>query len=497
MNIVQIIKKDIGKNISKNIGKNIFKKYPMNNGLATNWRLYSSKTAIHPSSYFKITNEDESHRGYQYKDGLNILDKSFEREGSCVPGGLYFTTAKHIAKFLHYGCYLREITLPSDCVWVKDPEEDKYRANKIILGQKYDLADPQTFQLLFEKGCDITYPRTMQYILVWACKNKHLPVVKYLFEHDKNVYIDYNYNNDLNLACEYGNLEIVKYFIEKGADIHNQHNQALRIASEHGHVDVVKYLVENKTDMQSGDNYNIVLFSKIDGKISEIRNYANRGSHNDYEAALTIAAKGGHIDVVKYFMENWDKINKYYYNRVLQIAIEYDHSAVAKYLIEKGANMYNNNGILKITAAHGRLDIIKYLAEKETNVFDCGGDVLTHACRNEHWEVIRFLVENGANIHADNDCVLKWAAGSGQLDMVQNLLKRDTFALTSCNSALMLACYNGHLEVVQLLVENGADINAEDHLALRWASRGKHHAIVKYLVEKGADINVLNINVLN
>ena len=94
--------------------------------------------------YFKITNEKENHNGYQYKDGLNILDKPFEKTGSCVRGGLYFTDAQNIHKFYHYGTNLRIIKLPIDdpeFKMVKDPANDKWRANKIILCEKYSLND--------------------------------------------------------------------------------------------------------------------------------------------------------------------------------------------------------------------------------------------------------------------------------------------------------------------------------------------------------------------
>lgn len=33
--------------------------------------------------YYKITNINENHHGYQYKNGLNVLDKEFNYNGSC------------------------------------------------------------------------------------------------------------------------------------------------------------------------------------------------------------------------------------------------------------------------------------------------------------------------------------------------------------------------------------------------------------------------------
>src|SRR5260221_13200643 len=105
--------------------------------------------------YYKITNKEENHNGYQYQNGLNILDKPFEKIGSCVEGGLYFTDIVNIFKFLAYGCFLREITLSSKSQWVRDPDGDKFRADMIILGTRYELANPETFKMLIEKGANI------------------------------------------------------------------------------------------------------------------------------------------------------------------------------------------------------------------------------------------------------------------------------------------------------------------------------------------------------
>lgn len=98
--------------------------------------------------YFKITNEAENHHGFQYKDGLNVLLQPFRQEGSCVPGGLYFTTIDFIHEFYNYGVNLRIVELPTsdpEFKMVGDPEGNKWRANKIILGAKYSLADPATY----------------------------------------------------------------------------------------------------------------------------------------------------------------------------------------------------------------------------------------------------------------------------------------------------------------------------------------------------------------
>lgn len=55
-------------------------------------------------------------------------------------------------------------------------------------------------------------------------------------------------------ASCYGNLEIVKYLVEKGVDIHHRDDESIIEASRHGHLEVVKYLVENGADINANDN---------------------------------------------------------------------------------------------------------------------------------------------------------------------------------------------------------------------------------------------------
>ena len=94
------------------------------------------------ATYYKITNKEENHNGFQYQDGLNVLEESFNDDpiASCVSGGFYFTTKEHIHKFYNYGIYIRIVKLPTDdpeFKIIKDPEGDKWRANKIILCKKF------------------------------------------------------------------------------------------------------------------------------------------------------------------------------------------------------------------------------------------------------------------------------------------------------------------------------------------------------------------------
>ena len=280
-------------------------------------------------TYYKITNKVECHNNYQYVDGLNVLDRAFEPNGSCVEGGLYFTTAKYIFKFLDYGCHLREITLPTDCQWVKDPQGDKFRADKIILGKRYDLSDPSTFQLLMEKGAYIHVDN--DYAVRWASKNGYLDLVKWLMK--KGADINANYNDALKLASINGHLEVVQYLVENGANIHaNNDCCALEVASQKGHFEVVKYLVE-------------------------------KGAGNDvgYGSALMRASSFGSLEIVKYLVEKGADIQGGY-DYPLTRASENGHLEVVKYLVKAGANIHAwNDYALKLASENGQWKIVEYL----------------------------------------------------------------------------------------------------------------------------------------
>ncbi|WP_175888067.1 ankyrin repeat domain-containing protein [Burkholderia contaminans] len=58
-------------------------------------------------------------------------------------------------------------------------------------------------------------------------------------------------NNALNECVEHGHIEIAKYLLEHGANIHSQKERALRIALDAGQLDMAIFLVEQGSDIHS------------------------------------------------------------------------------------------------------------------------------------------------------------------------------------------------------------------------------------------------------
>jgi ankyrin repeat protein len=133
-------------------------------------------------------------------------------------------------------------------------------------------------------------------------------------------YDDYNYNNYtlLMIACQYDNLEIVKY------------------------------IKQFYSDITAYDGYD-------DEQIS----------------AFMYACMSGHLNIVMYFVEELKidiNLLNYKQQSALLFALEYNHSNIVRYLIQQGADTkvlgkYNRT-ILHVAASINNFDLVQYFHEE-------------------------------------------------------------------------------------------------------------------------------------
>ena len=125
--------------------------------------------------------------------------------------------------------------------------------------------------------CDATFGP-----IVTAAENGSIRVVKKYFNESTQM----DKANALVLAAERGNLEIVKFLIERGVKIESKDVDgatALYGAALNGRTSVVQYLVEKGADVNAADNEGYV--------------------------PLAMAAKNNHLDIVKYLIEKGASID--------------------------------------------------------------------------------------------------------------------------------------------------------------------------------------------
>jgi ankyrin repeat protein len=59
----------------------------------------------------------------------------------------------------------------------------------------------------------------------------------------------------LRLSAQFCHLEVVRYLVEKGANVHADNDYALRWSAQNGHLDVVRCLVEKGANVRADNDY--------------------------------------------------------------------------------------------------------------------------------------------------------------------------------------------------------------------------------------------------
>lgn len=367
--------------------------------------------------YYKVTNKYENHHGFQYQDGLNTLKQEFNNDpnASCVPGGLYFTTAEFLPKFYAFGVYLRTIHLPrQDPLFkmVADPDGDKWRVNRIILGRKYDLGDINTY-------LDLNLPLPS---ISFAVKNGFYELFKYLVERDVCDKLFLKSISLLSDAIKGGNILIVKYLVEQCG---NTKFKCLDKCVEHENMELIRYFIDKGADPK----------------------------HNDY-CAIKTACCSGNLEIVKYFIEYVADMDELL-GECLRIVASLGYIPIAEYLLKKGANLHHNEDqAFRNAVSNGCIDMVKYLYELGMNK-----DILTislsTAILYKKIEVAKFLIEHGADIHADDDRAFIMACRNGLTDIVVLLYERGANINAQNGNALIESTVHMNLHIVKFLIEKG------------------------------------------
>ena len=138
--------------------------------------------------------------------------------------------------------------------------------------------------------------------LLKATMDGNLEVVKWLVENGADIHVDNDkpLDNAINYARD---LDIVKYLVEKGADIHAQDDQALKSAFFEFDLEIVKYLVE-----QQGARVNVLNEhlgeAVVNGELDLIKYLVAHGAdiHAEDERLLMVAAEFGELEIVRFLI---------------------------------------------------------------------------------------------------------------------------------------------------------------------------------------------------
>ena len=281
--------------------------------------------------YYKVTNKKENHHGFQYVDGINILKEKFNANPneSCGAGDLYFTTLENIHEFYDYGINLREVSLPvsdPDFQMVLDPEGDKWRANKIILGKKYSLFDPTTYQVL---GLDINENISL---IDTASKYGRVDMLEWWKNSDSE--LEYN-SNSINDASKNGHTNVLEWW--KNSDLELKYTEwAINNASGKGHANVLEW-------------------------------WKSSGLKLEYtEWAINHASGKGHVNVLEWWKSSGLKLEYTYY--AIYYASAHGHINVLEWWKSSGLEWWKSSGLelkytsnaIKIASKNGHTNVLNW-----------------------------------------------------------------------------------------------------------------------------------------
>ena len=275
-----------------------------------------------------------------------------------------------------------------------------------------------------------------------------------------------NNNTLLMDASRLGNLEILKFSIERGADInYKMGNQtALIEASAGGHLEIVKYLVENGAE----DINNALMSASASGHLETVKYLIENGAninitnHLTDRTILMTAVRNGNLEVVQYLIECGADVNAKSRSGeiALIIASIRGYCEIVKCLAENGANDIND--ALIEASKSGKLGAVKCLAEHGADIDykdNNGKTALMSALENEKLRIVAYFIERCGDINAKYDYEYYISEGIEETEYD----KENIFGKYKGMTILMIASLLGKLETVKYLIKNGADVNIENY----------------------------------
>lgn len=224
-----------------------------------------------------------------------------------------------------------------------------------------------------------------------CCIQNRLEEAQYL----SNFNIDIHYKKDtpLILACNYGNLEIVEWLLENDADVHTTEDLPILVAIKNGHSNVFNYLLNTYSNF---DIKRMILTASIVGNLELIKYFVESGEDIHFEDDVILAhiPKSKNLDLFKYCVEQGCRILNH--QILLPYCVGNRLLDFAKYLIEEGVDVNFDSGFaLKIATQNNYLEMIKYLIDDcKAETHWLNGIIFP----NINDEVIEYLQSKGVEI---------------------------------------------------------------------------------------------------
>lgn len=287
------------------------------------------------------------------------------------------------------------------------------------------------------------------------------------------------------LAARSGNLEMLKFFVEKGAPVQPSDNEKKAFA------------IANNDYPESP-----MLYAALSGNLDSVKYLEGKGATADagYQfGVLEAAVASGNLELVKHLAPK--EQTKQRVSNALCLASHLAYADIVKYLVEECAADVNAGGFARTT---GNKRYMSMTGLDELPLINTGGTPLSFAAAAGDLSLVKYLIDKGANVDAikegntevwDTSALI--GAASGQPHVLKFLLTKASLASDEVrNQLFVIASKSSSLACLKLIFENKVDVNAkivEDEEVAFTAIQQSCGSIMpgrgacfKFLLDKGA-----------
>ncbi|XP_067660111.1 putative ankyrin repeat protein RF_0381 [Haliotis asinina] len=392
---------------------------------------------------------------------------------------------------LHVACQggnveIVKVIITSNAVYINSRE----KGGSIPVMSAARAGHKAVFDILVEAGADLSLVNNnKETILHVACQGGNVEIVKVIITSNA-VYINSREKGGsipVMSAARAGHKAVFDILVEAGADLSqvtNKEETIFHMACVGGNVEIIKCLMTHGiVDIDSRDRkgWTPVMHAVNAGHKEAFDVLVEAGADvpqvgNNKETILHVSCVGGNVEIIKYLLRHdivgIDSLDADGWTPVMH-AVNAGHKQVFDLLVEAGADLSpvtdENESILHLACGGGNIEIIRYLVKHtivDIDSRDDGGFTpVMHAAMDKSKDVFSLLVEGGADLSLlgeNNEKILHLACSYDSVEIVKQLLTQKLVDINSrdgdgCTSA-MIAAREGHEAVFNLLVEHEADL---------------------------------------
>lgn len=212
-------------------------------------------------------------------------------------------------------------------------------------------------------------------------------------------------------------------------------------------------------------NYTDIAEATLKNNLSTVKDLLQKTSQDEMNQFLKLAVIKDSNHMIELFLNNGAIVDfSSNYNCLVYLAKKNNIEGVKKIINGIDLYTYGDNALI-IAAREGHVDMVRFLLENNANVHAKNDSAIKYAAENNHVEVLNVLIHFNADIDANKGRALILASLKGRYEAVACLLENGANAkgYMDCNKPIDLANFGQHSAVVSLLKEYGADLKQVKH----------------------------------